>query len=244
MNDYEKLNEILNNSISIVFFTGAGISTASNIPDFRSANGLYNEKGGLYSPEEIISHSFFMKHTKEFYDFYFSKMVYRTALPNLAHKFIADLEKTKKNVWVITQNIDNLHQAGGSKNVIELHGSVHRNYCMNCHEFYSLENLDNIVNGVPRCPHCGGIIKPDVVLYEESLNYNDIESAFNLISKAETMVVIGTSLVVYPAASFINYFNGKHLIVINKEATTYDKYCELVFHEDIISVIKKLGFKP
>lgn len=241
MDNYKKLKQIIVTSKSIVFFTGAGISTASNIPDFRSANGLYNEKGGRYSPEEIISHSFFMRHPKEFFEFYFSKMVYRTALPNLAHKYIADLEKKNKNTWVLTQNIDNLHQMAGSKNVVELHGSVHRNYCLVCHEFYPLEELENIVDGIPRCPKCGGIIKPDVVLYEEPLDYNVIEKTLDLISHAETLVVIGSSLVVYPAASFVSYFNGKHLIVINKESTSYDENCELVFHEDIISVIKKIS---
>lgn len=241
MDKYEQLKEILNTSKSIVFFTGAGISTASNIPDFRSANGLYNERGGLYRPEEIISHHFFIEHTEEFYQFYFSKMVYQNAKPNLAHLFIANLEKKNKNTWVITQNIDNLHQQAGSKNVIELHGSVYRNYCTNCHKFYSLNEVLKLGGDVPICPECGNKIKPDVVLYEEQLNMDDMYSAVDLISKAETMVVIGTSLVVYPAASFVRYFRGKNLIIINKESTNYDEYCNLVFNEDIISVINKIS---
>ena len=241
MDKYEELKQILNTSKSIVFFTGAGISTPSNIPDFRSANGLYNEKGGLYRPEEIISHSFFLRHPELFYEFYFSKMVYKDAKPNLAHTFIADLEKKNPGVWVITQNIDNLHQAAGSKHVIELHGSVHRNYCMNCGQFYDLEGTLKVGGDIPRCPRCGGIIKPDVVLYEEELNENDIRGAINLISHAETLVVIGTSLVVYPAASFVRYFTGKNLIIINKERTDYDQFCSLVFNEDVISVIKKMA---
>lgn len=241
MDKYQQFKSILDNSKSIVFFTGAGISTASNIPDFRSANGLYNEKGGLYRPEEIISHSFFMEHTKEFFEFYFSKMVYQNAKPNLAHKFIAELEKKNNNVWVVTQNIDNLHQEAGSKHVIELHGSVFRNYCMNCGQFYDLEKTLKVGGNVPKCPRCGGIIKPDVVLYEEQLNENDIKMAIGLISQAETMVVIGTSLVVYPAASFVRYFNGKNLIIINKEKTNYDNYANLSFNEDVISVINKIS---
>ena len=239
MEKYEKLKNILHESKSIVFFTGAGISTASNIPDFRSANGLYNEKGGLYRPEEIISHSFFMEHPEEFYQFYFDKMVYRNAEPNLAHKYIAELEKINTGVWVVTQNIDNLHQAAGSKHVIELHGSVHRNYCMNCGQFYDLNGILKVGGDVPKCPRCGGIIKPDVVLYEEQLDEDNIRMAIKLISEAETMVVIGTSLVVYPAASFVRYFRGKNLIIINKEATTYDEYCSLVLHDDNFLVIKE-----
>jgi len=240
MDKYEELKKILDESNSIVFFTGAGISTASNIPDFRSANGLYNEKGGLYRPEEIISHTFFMSHTAVFFQFYFDKMVYQNAEPNLAHKFIANIEKTRNRVWVITQNIDNLHQKAGSKNVIELHGSVHRNYCMNCGQFYNLEQTLKVGGDIPRCPRCGGIIKPDVVLYEEQLDENNIKNAINIIASTETLVVIGTSLVVYPAASFVRYFRGKNLIIINKEQTSYDEYCNLVFNEDVISVINKL----
>lgn len=240
MDKYEQLKKILTESKSIIFFTGAGISTASNIPDFRSANGLYNEKGGLYRPEEIISHSFFLRHPEEFYQFYFDKMVYKNAKPNFAHEYIANLESKNPGVWVVTQNIDNLHQMAGSKHVIELHGSVHRNYCMNCGQFYDLAGIMKVGGDIPKCPRCGGIIKPDVVLYEEELNENDIHSAISLIANAETMVVIGTSLVVYPAASFVRYFRGKNLIIINKEKTSYDEYCTLVFNEDIINVIERI----
>ena len=208
----DKLYEILKESKKIVFFGGAGVSTASNIPDFRGANGLYN-----YTPEEIISHSFFVDHTKEFYEFYFSKMVYLSALPNECHKFLKLLEDDKKLSAIVTQNIDDLHQKAGSKNVIELHGSVKRNYCMKCHKYYDIEDdaFKKVnYNDVPHCS-CGGIIKPDVVLYEEALNEDDITNAIKAISSADCMIVAGTSLVVYPAASFVRFFNGKYLIVIN-----------------------------
>ena len=209
----EELYRIINESENIVFFGGAGISTASGIPDFRGANGLYN-----YTPEEIISHTFFENHTKEFYEFYFSKMVYRDALPNECHKFLALLEKTKKLSAVITQNIDSLHQKAGSSNVVELHGSVYRNYCTKCGCFYSLDSdaFKRInYNGIPKCEKCGCVIKPDVVLYEEALKEEDITRAIKYISSCDTLIVAGTSLVVYPAASFIRFFRGKNLIVIN-----------------------------
>lgn len=206
----EKLMEIIKNSSSIVFFGGAGVSTASNIPDFRGSNGLYK-----HSPEEIISHSFFLNNTKEFFEFYFSKMVFKDALPNDCHKFLKKLEDDNKLKAVITQNIDDLHQKAGCKRVIELHGSVFRNYCMKCHQFYDLSDkiFDNL-EGIPYCS-CGGIIKPDVVLYEEALNQDDIYAAINEIATCETLIIGGTSLVVYPAASFVRYFRGKNLIVIN-----------------------------
>lgn len=206
----EKLMEIIKNSSSIVFFGGAGVSTASNIPDFRGSNGLYK-----HSPEEIISHSFFLNNTKEFFEFYFSKMVFKEALPNECHKFLKKLEDDNKLKAIITQNIDDLHQKAGSKRVIELHGSVFRNYCMKCHQFYDLNDkiFDNL-EGIPYCT-CGGIIKPDVVLYEEALNSGDIYAAINEISSCETLIIGGTSLVVYPAASFVRYFRGKNLVVIN-----------------------------
>ena len=240
MDKYEKLKKIINDSKSIIFFTGAGISTPSNIPDFRSSNGLYASKFGHLSPEDIISHSFFIKNPKEFYQFYFSNMVYQNAKPNLAHTYIADLEKKGKKVWVITQNIDGLHQVAGTKNIIELHGSIYRNYCTKCHSFYKLEDILNERKDVPICPKCGEIIKPDVVLYEEELNYTDIDCAISLISSAETMIIIGTSLVVYPAASFVRYFRGKNLVLINKQATPYDNCCQLVFNEDLIQVIRNI----
>ncbi len=210
-NKLEELMEIIKNSNSIVFFGGAGVSTASNIPDFRGSNGLYK-----YSPEEIISHTFFMEHTKEFYEFYFSKMVYKDALPNECHKALVKLEEMGKLKAIVTQNIDSLHQKAGSKNVIELHGSVMRNYCMKCGKFYDLDQVisHKDINNIPMCD-CGGIIKPDVVLYEESLDNNSIEQAIKNISSCDTLIVAGTSLVVYPAASFVRFFRGKHLVVIN-----------------------------
>ncbi len=208
----EKLMDIIKNSKHLVFFGGAGVSTASNIPDFRGANGLYK-----YSPEEIISHSFFMEHPKEFFEFYFDKMVYLDALPNECHKFLALLEENKMLDAVITQNIDGLHQKAGSKNVIELHGSILRNYCMKCNKFYDINAKpfkDINFNGIPKCD-CGGIIKPDVVLYEEPLNENDINKAIKAIASADTLIIGGTSLVVYPAASFIRFFRGQNLVLIN-----------------------------
>ena len=206
----EKLYELINNSNRIVFFGGAGVSTASGIPDFRGANGLYS-----YTPEEIISHSFFMRNPKMFYDFYLSKMVYHDALPNKCHLLLAKLEEDGKLLSVVTQNIDGLHQEAGSKKVRELHGSIRRNYCMKCNKFYTLEELEkNLKDGVPRCS-CGGIIKPDVVLYEESLDNDTMYESVDDIRNADLLIVAGTSLVVYPAAGFIRYFGGKNIVVIN-----------------------------
>lgn len=232
---YQRLKEIIRDSKRIVLFTGAGISTPSGIPDFRSANGLYNEKNNYnYSPEEIISHSFFMAHPKEFYEFYFHKMVYKEALPNKAHLYFANLKNLSS---VVTQNIDNLHTLANSKKVYELHGSIYHNYCMKCHKFYSLDDLE--MNDVPRCS-CGGIIKPDVVLYEEGLDEDVVYGAINEISKCDTLIVVGTSLNVYPAASYLRYFKGDNLILINKSHTPYDDMATLCFNEDIIEVINKI----
>ncbi len=238
MSQFKELSDAIKKSKNIVVFTGAGIScpAPTNIPDFRSANGLYSEKVGNISPEEIISHSFFMAHPKEFFEFYGSKMVYRDAPYNDAHKFFADLEKTH-NVSVVTQNIDGLHQAAGSKHVYELHGSVKRNYCMRCHKFYSLDDID--VHNVPYC-ECGGIIKPDVVLYEEGLNDEIVEEAINKISKADLMIVVGTSLTVYPAASYVRFFRGHTLCLINKQKTQYDEIANIVYNNDIIEVVNEL----
>ena len=234
MEKYNKLKDIINNSKSIVLFTGAGISVPSGIPDFRSDNGLYSEKvNGYITPEEIISHSYFMSHTKEFFEFYGNKMVYKNAKPNLAHKYFAGLD----NVIVVTQNIDNLHQEAGSKIVHELHGSVKRNYCMRCHKYYDLDEINE--KKVNYC-NCGGIIKPDVVLYEEPLNDRVVNAALNAISKADTMIVVGTSLTVYPAAAYLRYFRGDNLILINKSKTQYDHIANLVFNEDVVEVIKKI----
>lgn len=240
MDKYEKLKEIIKNSRNIVVFTGAGISVPSGIPDFRSANGLYNQKTSTnIPPEVIVSHSFFRQKTADFYDFYKSKMCYPKALPNEAHKYFANLEKMNKSVVVVTQNIDGLHQQAGSKYVCELHGSVHRNYCEKCNSFYDL-NYVLASKSIPFCPKCGGIIKPDVVLYEEPLDGNVIDRAISAITTADTMIIVGTSLMVYPANSFVRYFRGTHLILINKDATSFDNYAELVFNEDVINVINKI----
>ena len=243
MDDIKKLKEIIDNSNNIVIFSGAGLSVPSGIPDFRSANGIYNQKlNNTFSPEEIISHSFFMAHPDIFYEFYFDKMVYLDAKPNIAHTYFAELEKQGKVKAVITQNIDNLHQLGGSKNVIELHGSIARNYCMNCHKYFDLKDLFNIKDdkGIPRCDKCHSYVKPDVVLYEESLNYENIESAVNYISKADTLIVVGTSLIVYPAAGFVTYFKGKNLVLLNKSETALSLNTTLAIHDDIKNIIEKL----
>ncbi len=237
MNDIEELKKAIDESNNIVIFSGAGLSTNSGIPDFRSASGIYNQKlKSRFTPEEIISHSFFFEHTEDFFEFYFDKMVYKDAKPNSAHIFFAELEK-KKNVTVVTQNIDGLHQLAGSKNVVELHGSIMRNYCQKCNKFYTLNDLNT--KGIPRCS-CGGIIKPDVVLYEESLNENDINRALAAISNADLLIVVGTSLVVYPAAGFIRYFRGKNLVLLNKSETSYDDIANIVIHDDVCKVVEEL----
>lgn len=235
MDKYSKLKEIITNSKSIVVFTGAGISVPSGIPDFRSSDGLYNQTTNDYlSPEQIISHSFFISNPKEFFEFYGNKMVYKSACPNLAHKYFASLNNVSA---VVTQNIDNLHQLGGSKVVYELHGSVKRNYCMKCHKYFDLDDIDPTM--INYCD-CGGIIKPDVVLYEEPLDDETVYKAISEISKCDTLIVVGTSLVVYPAASYLRYFKGDNLVLINKSTTSYDHLSNLVFNEDIIEVIKKI----
>ena len=240
MSDLAKLKEIIEKSKKIVIFSGAGLSTNSGIPDFRSADGLYNQKTKMnIPPEEIISHSFFMRNPSEFYQFYFSKMVYLNAKPNLAHKYFAKLEEEGKVLAVVTQNIDNLHQEAGSKRVYELHGSIMRNYCMKCHKFYSLKDIFNENYEVPRCS-CGGIIKPDVVLYEEGLNDEVVSGALHAISEADTIIVTGTSLTVYPAAGFLRYFRGENLILLNKSETPYDSYANIAIHDDIKNVIEYL----
>lgn len=221
------LQEIIDDSEKIVFFGGAGVSTESGIPDFRSVDGLYNQKYD-YPPETIISHSFFVRYPEEFYRFYRDKMIFPDAKPNDAHKKLAELEKCGKLSAVVTQNIDGLHQMAGSKNVIELHGSVHRNYCTKCGKFYPLSAITESA-GVPKCS-CGGTIKPDVVLYEESLKTEDIERAVSEISAADTLIIGGTSLVVYPAAGLVRYFKGKHLAVINKSEINANN-AELVIND-------------
>ena len=236
-NEIEKLTEILKNSNNIVFFGGAGCSCESGIPDFRSSNGLWNEKLQInLTPEQLVSHTFFMKYPEEFFRFYKDKLVYPEAKPNAAHITLAKLEKMGKLKAVVTQNIDGLHQAAGSKVVYELHGSVLRNYCMNCHASYN-EKFILESKGIPTCPKCGGKVKPDVVLYEEGLDDDVIRGAVSAISKADTLIIGGTSLVVYPAAGLINYFKGKNLILINKSITSADGKADLVIHDAIGKVL-------
>lgn len=214
--EIKELQKIIDDSKAIVFFGGAGVSTESGIPDFRSADGLYHQKY-KYSPEQVVSHSFFMKYPEAFYEFYKDKMMCLDAKPNAAHNKLAELESSGKLNAVVTQNIDGLHQKAGSKTVYELHGSIHRNYCMKCQKSYDANYVKN-QNGIPYC-ECGGMIKPDVVLYEEGLDGNVINAAIRAIASADTLIIGGTSLVVYPAAGFIDYFQGKHLVVINKSET-------------------------
>lgn len=230
-----ELKEIILKSNNIVFFGGAGVSTESGIPDFRSVDGLYNTKY-KYPPETMISHSFFMNNTEEFYDFYINKMIFLNAKPNNAHKKLAELEKEGKLKAVITQNIDGLHQAAGSKNVLELHGSVHRNYCMKCKKFHDVNYVVK-ANGVPKC-QCGGIVKPDVVLYEESLDSDIMEKAVQYIEKADVLIIGGTSLVVYPAAGLINYFKGSKLVLINKTSTPMDEKADFLICDSIGKVFE------
>ncbi|MGI6721391.1 MAG: NAD-dependent protein deacylase [Anaerovoracaceae bacterium] len=241
---YEELTRIIKESNNIVFFGGAGVSTESNIPDFRSEQGLYNakEKYGR-SPEQMISHGFFMRDTETFFDYYKNNMVYPDAEPNAAHYALAKLEEMGKLKAVVTQNIDGLHQKAGSRTVYELHGSVLRNFCMKCHAAYDLDYVmdpGNCDGHVPRCSKCGGIVKPDVVLYEEPLDEAQITGAVNAIQKADTLIVGGTSLVVYPAAGLINYFRGKNLVLINKGSTQYDERADLVISDAIGKVFAQV----
>lgn len=238
MDAIEKLQKIIDETDNIVFFGGAGVSTESGIPDFRSVDGLYHQQWEE-PPETILSHTFFMKKPEEFYRFYRAKMLCDTAKPNAAHKKLASLEKTGKLKAVVTQNIDNLHQMAGSQKVLELHGSVHRNYCMKCHEFYDFSYMKHS-EGVPRCEKCGGIIKPDVVLYEESLDNQVISESVRAIAQADVMIIGGTSLSVYPAASLIDYFRGRCLIVINRDKTPRDSIADLVINEPIGEVFSKI----
>ncbi|MDI3536655.1 MAG: NAD-dependent deacetylase [Eubacteriaceae bacterium] len=230
----EQLQKIINESSNIVFFGGAGVSTESGIPDFRSENGLYHKEYD-YPPETILSHTFFMSHPQEFFKFYRQKMLFPQAQPNAAHLKLAALEKAGKLSAVITQNIDGLHQKAGSQKVLELHGSVYRNYCMKCHRFYEMEAILNS-EGVPACS-CKGIIKPDVVLYEEGLDSEVINESVKAISQADTLIIGGTSLAVYPAAGFIHYFKGKHLVLINKKKTELDLQADLAVYDAIGKVL-------
>lgn len=237
MTGTEKLKELIDGSNNIVFFGGAGVSTESGIPDFRSTDGLYHQQYD-YPPETILSHSFFMRNPEEFYRFYKNKMLCLDAKPNMAHKKLAELEKAGKLKAVITQNIDGLHQAAGSKEVLELHGSVHRNYCMKCGKFYDAEYMLH-AESVPTCS-CGGMIKPDVVLYEEGLDMTVMSKSIQAIQNADVLIIGGTSLVVYPAAGLIDYYRGNKLVVINMSVTSQDKNADLVIQEPIGKVFSNL----
>lgn len=233
-----KLKEMIEVSDNIVFFGGAGVSTESGIPDFRSETGIYNtvHKYGC-SPEQILSHTFFMRKPEIFYDFYKSTMVYTDAEPNEAHKALAKLEKLGKLKAVVTQNIDGLHQKAGSEKVYELHGTIMKNYCMKYGQFYDLSYVMNS-EGVPRCEKCGGMVKPDVVLYEEGLDDTTISKSVRAIAEADVLIIGGTSLNVYPAAGFINYYHGNKLVLINKSETPYDRQANLLIHDSIGKVLK------
>lgn len=233
----ERLSEILRDSSNIVFFGGAGVSTASDIPDFRSSNGLFSKKlNRSFTPEQLVSHTFFVRYPEEFFDFYKKHLVYPQAKPNNCHMALAKLEEMGKLKAIVTQNIDGLHQAAGSKNVYELHGSVHRNYCIKCHAFYDADYILK-AEGVPKCDKCGGVVKPDVVLYEEGLDQEIISGAVHAIAQADTLIIGGTSLVVYPAAGLIDYFRGKNLILINKNSTSADRRADLVINDSIDQVL-------
>lgn len=232
------LQQIIDVSENIVFFGGAGVSTESGIPDFRSVDGLYNQKYD-YPPEEILSRTFFDRHTDYFYKFYRDKMLRPDAQPNAAHLKLAELERAGKISAVVTQNIDGLHQKAGSKNVFELHGSTLRNYCMHCGKFFSAESVAD-ASGVPHCDACGGLVKPDVVLYEESLDTDTINGAVAAISSADCLIVAGTSLVVYPAAGFIRYFRGKYFVLINKTPTSADSRADLVIHDSVGRILSEI----
>ncbi len=230
--------QMVEESDNIVFFGGAGVSTESGIPDFRSVDGLYNQEYD-YPPETILSHTFYRRNPEEFYRFYRNKMLCLDAEPNMAHKKLAALEAAGKVRAVVTQNIDGLHQKAGSKVVLELHGSVHRNYCESCHAFYSAEDILNS-KGVPRCEACGGSIKPDVVLYEEGLDNRTIQEAVRYISQADLLIIGGTSLAVYPAAGLVDYYQGNKLVLVNKSATPRDGQADLVLQESIGELFSKI----
>lgn len=238
---YEELQQIIDSSRRIVFFGGAGVSTESGIPDFRSVDGLYHQHYA-YPPEEILSASFFRRRTEEFYRFYRDKMLPLDAQPNAAHLFLAQLEKAGRLTAVVTQNIDGLHQKAGSQSVLELHGSIHRNRCLKCAKFFPPEYIRDSV-GVPKCP-CGGVIKPEVVLYEEGLDDDVLSAAVHHIRQADALIVAGTSLTVWPAAGLTRYFRGQHLILINRDATPLDNQAGLVLHDSVGKVFSQLQATP
>lgn len=241
MEEIRKFQQMIDESRNIVFFGGAGVSTESNIPDFRSEDGLYNMKY-KYPPETIISHTFFLRNPEEFYRFYKDRMLCLDTEPNPAHRKLAELEQAGKLSAVVTQNIDGLHQKAGSRKVYELHGSIHRNYCMECGKFYDAEYVKNS-EGIPRCS-CGGMIKPDVVLYEEGLDTKTIQNSVEAIAHADMLIIGGTSLVVYPAAGFIDYFRGKYLVLINKAETGRSVRADLVIREPIGKVMEQISCNP
>ncbi len=238
MEELEQLQKIIADSDNIVFFGGAGVSTESGIPDFRSVDGLYHQKYD-YPPETILSHSFYMSKTEEFYRFYRDKMLCLTAKPNAAHRKLAELEQAGKLKAVVTQNIDGLHQAAGSKVVLELHGSVHRNYCRRCRKLFDAEYILHSA-GIPSCDACGGQIKPDVVLYEEGLDQKTLEDAVRYISEADVLIIGGTSLAVYPAAGLIDYYRGNKLVLVNKSATPMDARADLLVQGSIGEIFSKI----
>ena len=232
------LQQIIDECNKIVFFGGAGVSTESGIPDFRSVDGLYNQKYD-YPPGEILSHTFFYSHTIDFFKFYRDKMLIENVKPNKAHLKLAELEKAGKLSAVVTQNIDGLHQAAGSKKVYELHGSTLRNYCTKCRKFFDADYIKNNTP-IPYCDECGGLVKPDVVLYEEGLDNDTVNGALEAISDADCLIIAGTSLTVYPAASFVRYFRGKYLVLINRDETPMDKNADLVIHDKVGEVLSKI----
>lgn len=242
-NDIKLLNDMIRDSRRIVFFGGAGVSTESGIPDFRSPDGLYNNtelNPYNVSPEQILSRTYFDAHTKEFYRYYRDKMLYLEAEPNAAHKKLAELEKTGRKITIVTQNIDGLHQKAGSENVLELHGSVYRNHCMNCYKFYGVDAAADKSSDIPRCSECGGIIKPDVVLYEEPLDQCVIEKTISAMGEADMLIVAGTSLAVYPAASFLRFFGGRYRVVINLSKPQYGEKADLFICEKVGAVLSRV----
>ena len=240
-NNIEKLKELIDSHNNIVFFGGAGVSTESDIPDFRSATGLFSEKlNRNFSPEQLVSHTFFMRYPEDFFKFYKDKLIYEDAKPNKAHIALSKLEEMGKLNAIITQNIDGLHQMAGSRNVFELHGSIHRNYCTKCGKFFNLEEMLNLGGIVPHCDNCGAIVKPDVVLYEEALDNSVVNKTINALSNADLLIIGGTSLVVYPAAGFIDYFNGDSIVLVNKSSTGYDSKASLIINDSIGKVLTQV----
>ena len=241
MDKIEELAYIIQSSQNIVFFGGAGVSTESGIPDFRSSNGIYNiELNQHFTAEQLVSHTMFERYPEQFFDFYKKHLIYPDARPNVAHDYLVHLEKTGKLKAIVTQNIDSLHEIAGSKNVLKIHGSVDRNYCTNCHRFYDLEDFLRLSGTIPYCETCGYIVKPDVTLYEESLNMDVFSQAIQAISRADLLIIGGTSLVVYPAANLVHYFQGRQLVLINKGNTVQDNQANLVIKGKIGEVLSKV----